>query len=110
MDVKVVVGDAKPCSDLASRLAMVYELLLRRAAEVEAGHRIEKQAPAGESLVATPVEASDAAMKNTRPLQPDLVDFVRESPAANTSDPPETTQEVEYSSLLQAMSRTLTTE
>jgi len=40
-------------------------------------------------------------MKNTRPIQPDLADFVRENPAANASDPPETMQEVEYSSLLE---------
>ena len=39
-------------------------------------------------------------MKNTRPLQPDLVDFVRENPAANASDPPGIMQKVEYSSLL----------
>lgn len=35
MDVKVVVGEAKPSSDLARRLAMVYDLLLRRAEEAE---------------------------------------------------------------------------
>jgi hypothetical protein len=42
MDVKVVVGEAKPSSDLASRLAMVYNLLLRRAEEAGTG---DKQAP-----------------------------------------------------------------
>ena len=41
-----------------------------------------------------------SAMKNTRPLQPDLVDFVRENPAANASELPGTMQKVEYSSLL----------
>jgi len=55
----VVVSEAKPCSDLACRLAMVYDLLLCRAEEAEAGHRIEKQASADEGLVATPVEASE---------------------------------------------------
>ena len=47
MDIEVVVGEAKPCPDLARRLALVYDLLLRRAEEVEAGLRIEKQALAG---------------------------------------------------------------
>jgi len=55
MDVKVVVGEAKSCSDLASRLAMVYNLLLQLAEEAEAGHRVEKQ----ENLAATPAEASE---------------------------------------------------
>jgi len=55
MDVKVVVGDAKPCFDLARRLAMVYELLLRRAEETETGSRKPVR---GERLAATPVEAS----------------------------------------------------
>ncbi len=39
MDVKVVLGEAKPSSDLARRLAMVYELLLRRAEEAETGRK-----------------------------------------------------------------------
>ena len=39
MDIKVVVGEAKPCPDLARRLAMVYDLLLRRAEEAEAGRK-----------------------------------------------------------------------
>ena len=39
MGIKVVVGEAKPCSDLARRLAMVYDLLLRRAEEAEAGRK-----------------------------------------------------------------------
>jgi len=39
-------------------------------------------------------------MKNTHPLQPDLVDFARENPAANASDAPGTMQKVEHSSLL----------
>ena len=60
MDVRVVVGEAKPCPDLARRLAMVYDLLLRRAEEAGTGHRMEKQAPAGETLAATSVEASES--------------------------------------------------
>ena len=59
MGIEVVVDEARPCSDSASRLAMVYDLLLRRAEEAETGHRIEKQAPAGENLAVTPVEASE---------------------------------------------------
>jgi hypothetical protein len=59
MGIKVMVGETKPCSDLASRLALVYNLLLQLAEEAETGHGIEKQAPAGESLAATPVEASE---------------------------------------------------
>jgi hypothetical protein len=39
MDIKVVVGEANTCPDLACRLAMVYKLLLRRAEEVEAGRK-----------------------------------------------------------------------
>jgi len=39
MDVKVVVGETKPCSDLASRLAMVYSLLLHIAEETETGRK-----------------------------------------------------------------------
>ncbi len=54
MGIKVVVGDAKPSSDLASRLAMVYNLLLQLAEEAEARHRIEKQG----NLAATSAEAS----------------------------------------------------
>ncbi len=65
MDVKVVVGEAKPCSDVASRLALVYNLLLQLAEEAEARHRIEKQAPAGESLAATPVKASESRTLTT---------------------------------------------
>jgi len=61
----MVVGESKPCPDLARRLAMVYELLLRRAEETEVGHRIEKQASAGESLTATPVEASGSQTLTT---------------------------------------------
>jgi hypothetical protein len=59
MEVNVVVGETKPCSDLSSRLAMVYSLLLQLAEKAETGHRIEKQAPAGTGLAATPVEASE---------------------------------------------------
>ncbi len=55
MGIKVVVGEAKPCPDLASRLAMVYNLLLQLAEEAETGHRIEKQ----ESSAATTAEASE---------------------------------------------------
>ena len=58
MDVRVVVGEPKLCPDLARRLAMVYDLVLRRAEEVEVGHRIGGQAWASESLAATPSEAS----------------------------------------------------
>ena len=39
MDVKVVVGEAKPCSDSATRLALVYNLLLQLAEEAETGHK-----------------------------------------------------------------------
>ena len=70
MDIKVVVGEAKPCSDLASRLAMVYSLLLQLAEEAGTGHRIEKQAPAGESVAATSVEASEEPNFNNRIAAP----------------------------------------
>ena len=70
MDVKVVVGGARPCSDLASRLAMVYKLLLRRAEEAEAGHRIEEQAPTGEGLVVTAAKASEEPDFNNRIAAP----------------------------------------
>ncbi len=65
MGIKVVVGDAKPSSDLASRLAMVYNLLLQLAEGAEARHRIEKQAPAGESLAATPAKPSESRTLTT---------------------------------------------
>jgi hypothetical protein len=39
MDIKVVVGESKPCPDLARKLATVYDLLLRRAEEAEAGRK-----------------------------------------------------------------------
>ena len=65
MDVNVLVGETKPCSDLASRLAMVYNLLLQLAEEAEVGHRIEKQAQAGEGLATTTVEASEAPDLNS---------------------------------------------
>ena len=70
MDIKVVVGEAKPCSDLASRLAMVYNLLIQLAEKVETGHRIEKQALAGESLATTSVEASEEPNFNNRIAAP----------------------------------------
>lgn len=66
MDIKVVVGETKPCPDLASRLTMVYNLLLRRAEEAGAGHRIEKQ----ESLAATSAEASEKLDFNNRIIEP----------------------------------------
>jgi len=59
MDIRVVMGESKPCSDLAKRLAMVYNLLLHRAEEAETGHGTEKQTSAGESLVATPARAGE---------------------------------------------------
>ena len=65
MDVNEVVGETKPCSDLASRLAIVYSLLLQLAEEAEARHRIEKQALAGESLAATPAEAGESRTLTT---------------------------------------------
>lgn len=69
MDIRVVMGEAKPCPNLARRLAMVYDLLLRRAEEAEAGSRIEKH----ESLVATAAEASeepDFNKWNSKPARP----------------------------------------
>ena len=57
MDIKVVMGEAKPCPDLARRLAMVYDLLLRRTEEAGTGQRIENQAPTGEEVGVTSVEA-----------------------------------------------------
>jgi hypothetical protein len=59
MSIKVVVGEAKPSSDLARRLAMVYELLLRRAEEAEAGERMGKQSSAGENPAVTPATTSE---------------------------------------------------
>ncbi len=66
MDIKVVVGESKPCSDLARRLAMVYDLLLRRAGEAETESRIEEQ----ESLAAVPVEAGEEPDVNNRIAAP----------------------------------------
>jgi len=59
MDIKVVVSEAKPCSDLACRLAMVYDLLLRRAEEAEVRERMEKQSSAGENPAVTPATTSE---------------------------------------------------
>ena len=70
MGIKVVVGETKSCPDLASRLAMVYNLLLQLAEKAETAHRIDKQAPAGEGLAATPVEASDEPDFNSRIAAP----------------------------------------
>ncbi|HID64287.1 MAG TPA: hypothetical protein EYP49_16335 [Anaerolineae bacterium] len=62
MKIKVMLGKAKPCPDLARRLAMVYDLLLRRAEEVEAG---ERKASADEALAATSAEASESQTLTT---------------------------------------------
>ena len=70
MGIKAVVGETKPCSDLAGRLAMVYNLLLHRAEEAGTEHRIEKQAQAGKSLATTPVEASGEPDFNNRIAAP----------------------------------------
>lgn len=51
MDIEVVVGEAKPCPDLASRLVMVYSLLLRIAEEAETGR---KKASEGRELGGNP--------------------------------------------------------
>ena len=70
MDIKVVLGEPKPCPDLARRLAMVYNLLLHRAEEAETGHKIDGKAPAGESLAATPAEATEKPDFNNRIAAP----------------------------------------
>ena len=67
MDVNVVLGEAKPCSDLARRLAMVYDLLLRRAGGAETENRIIEEQ---ESLAATPVEASNESDFNNQIAAP----------------------------------------
>jgi hypothetical protein len=72
MDVKVVVGDAKPCFDLARRLAMVYELLLRRAEETETGH---KEACEGREVGGNPSRGqreSNLNIWNSNPARPAL--------------------------------------
>jgi len=65
MDIKVVVSDVRPCSDLASRLALVYNLLLQLAEEAETRRKIDQQAPSGESLAATPARASESQTLTT---------------------------------------------
>jgi len=67
MDVKVVVGDAKSCPDLASRLAMVYELLLRRAEEVETGR---KEACEGREVGGNPSRGQRESDLNNRIATP----------------------------------------
>jgi hypothetical protein len=57
MGIKVVVGEAKPCSDLASRLAMVYNLLLCIAEKAGIEHRIGRQ----ESSAVALAEAGEKA-------------------------------------------------
>jgi hypothetical protein len=63
MDIEVVLGEPKPCPDLARRLAMVYNLLLHRVEEAKTG---EKEAPSGQGLAATPAGASGKPDFNNR--------------------------------------------